>query len=53
MISISELNNTELDNLQLFGHIGEKTRDIAELQFFFNSVEEEIKRRNLKMKYGS
>lgn len=48
MRSISELTNSELDNIQLFGQIGNKTRGIAELQHFYNAIEEEIKRRNLK-----
>ena len=48
MRSISELTDVELDNLQLFGQLGNKTRSIAELQHFYNAIEEEIKRRNLK-----
>ena len=48
MRSISELTNSELENIQLFRQIGNKTRDIVELQHFYNAIEEEIKRRNLK-----
>lgn len=48
MRSINELTNSELENIQLFGHVGNKTRDIAELQHFYNAIEEETKRRNLK-----
>ena len=48
MRSISELTNSELENIQLFGQIGNKTCDIAKLQHFYNAIEEEIKRRNLK-----
>lgn len=48
MKSINELTNSELENIQLFGQIGNKTKEIAELQRFYNAIEEEIKRRNLK-----
>lgn len=48
MISINKLTDSELDNIILFGQIGNKTKDIAELQHFYNAIEEEIKRRNLK-----
>jgi hypothetical protein len=37
----------------LFGHLGNKTRTIAELRHFYNAVEEEIKRRNLKERNDS
>lgn len=47
MRSISELQNYELENIQLFGQIGNKTKEISELQHFYNAIEEEIKRRNL------
>jgi hypothetical protein len=53
MITLQELSNVELDNLQLFGHLGNKTRTIAELRHFYNAVEEEIKRRNLKERNDS
>lgn len=49
-ITLSELSTTELQTLYKDGNIGSVTRYIDELSFFFNAVEEEIKRRNLKEK---
>lgn len=49
-ITLSELSTTELQILYKDGNIGSVTRYIDELSFFFNAVEEEIKRRNLKEK---
>ncbi len=51
MKSLSELNNLELTDLLVKGHIGNDTKDIAELRFFYNSVKEEIKRRDLNERY--
>ena len=51
MKSLSELNNLELTDLLVKGHIGNDTKDIAELHFFYNSVKEEIKRRDLNERY--
>lgn len=50
-ISLQELNEQELEYLNKNGHLGYKTRNIAELQHFYNALEEENKRRNLKHKY--
>lgn len=50
MKSISELTNIELDDFINKGHLGISTKDICELQFFYNRLIEEKKRRNLKLK---
>jgi len=51
MKNLSELNNLELTDLLVKGHIGNDTKNIAELRFFYNSVKEEIKRRDLNERY--
>ena len=38
----------ELEKLYKEGHLGNMTKYIQELKFFYNCVEEEIKRRKLK-----
>lgn len=48
--SLSSLKNEELEKLYNEGHIGDMTKYILELHFFYNQVEEEIKRRKL---YGN
>ena len=48
--SLSMLKNEELEKLYNEGHIGDMTKYISELHFFYNQVEEEIKRRKL---YGN
>ena len=50
MKSISELTNIELDDFINKGHLRISTKDICELQFFYNRLIEEKKRRNLKLK---
>lgn len=50
MKSISDLTNIELDDFISKGHLGRLTKDIFELQFFYNRLIEEKKRRNLKLK---
>ena len=47
---LNELSNKELELLAKEGHIVEKTKEIAELTFFYNAVSEEVKRRKLKEK---
>lgn len=48
--SLSILNDNELEKLMKDGHIGEMTKYIEELKFFYNRVNEEIKRRKLNNK---
>ena len=48
--SISNLTNYELDNIIKNGHIGEDTKKISELWQFYCYIEEEKKRRDLKVK---
>ena len=47
---LSVLKDDELEILYTKGHLGDMTKYIEELCFFYNSVEEEIKRRKLKKK---
>ena len=47
---LDELTNRELDQLIANGHIGTNTKQIKELWNFYVSVEEEKKRRNLKLR---
>ena len=42
------LKDEELERLYKDGHLGDMTKYIKELHFFYNQVEEEIKRRKLK-----
>lgn len=51
--SLSILKDDELENLYNKGHLGDMTKYIDELHFFYNIVEEEIKRRKLKKKYNN
>jgi len=44
---LSILKNEELEKLYKEGHLGNMTKYIQELKFFYNKVEEEIKRRKL------
>ncbi len=44
---LSILKDEELEKLYNEGHIGDMTKYIQELKFFYNQVEEEIKRRKL------
>lgn len=44
---LSILKDEELEKLYNEGHLGDMTKYIAELHFFYNQVEEEIKRRKL------
>jgi hypothetical protein len=46
--SLSILTDQELKKLYNDGHLGNMTKYIKELHFFYNTVEEEIKRRKLK-----
>lgn len=48
-ISIQELSDKDFACLEECGHLGTKTRDIAELQYFYFAIEDERKRRNLKL----
>lgn len=48
--SLSILKDEELERLYNEGHLGEMTKYIQELHFFYNQVEEEIKRRKLNNK---
>ena len=50
MKSINELTDIELDDFINNGHLGILTKEISELQFFYNSLTEEKMRRNLKLK---
>ena len=50
MKSIGELTDKELDDFINNGHLGILTKEISELQFFYNSLTEEKMRRNLKLK---
>jgi len=45
---LSILKDDELEKLYKDGHLGGMTKYIKELHFFYNQVEEEIKRRKLK-----
>jgi len=45
---LSILKDEELEKLYKEGHLGDMTKYIQELHFFYNQVEEEIKRRGLK-----
>ena len=45
---LATLKDEELEKLYNEGHLGDMTKYIAELHFFYNNVEEEIKRRKLK-----
>ena len=45
---LSILKDEELETLYKEGHLGNMTKYIKELHFFYNQVEEEIKRRKLK-----
>jgi hypothetical protein len=47
---LANLNDQELDKLYNDGHLGNMTKYINELHFFYNMIEEEIKRRKLKKK---
>ena len=47
---LSILKDEELEQLYKEGHLGDMTKYIEELHFFYNQVEEEIKRRKLKSK---
>ena len=47
---LSILKDNELENLYKEGHLGNMTKYIQELKFFYNRVEEEIKRRKLNKK---
>lgn len=46
-LSLSALSDEDLEVLYTEGHLGNVTKYISELYFFYNRVEEEIKRRNL------
>ena len=48
MKSIRELSDVDLYCIADHGYIGYKMKDIAELHFFYNQIEEEIKRREIK-----
>ena len=47
---LSILKDDELEKLYKDGHLGNMTKYIEELKFFYNRVEEEIKRRKLNKK---
>ena len=47
--SLNILKDDELEKLYNEGHLGDMTKHIQELHFFFNRVEEEIKRRKIKI----
>lgn len=51
--SLSDLKDDEIETLYNKGHLGNMTKYIDELHFFYNNVEEEIKRRKLKKKYSN
>lgn len=49
MKSIRELNDVDLYCIADHGYIGGyKMKELAELRFFYNQIEEEIKRRDMK-----
>jgi hypothetical protein len=48
MKSIKDLTDIELYCIRDHGYIASKMKDIAELHFFYNRIEDEIKRRELK-----
>ena len=50
MISIQELSEEEFDDLEKNGHIGIRTKNIVELQNFYFGVDNERKRRNLRLR---
>ena len=39
MKSINQLTDRELKQIEDYGHLGISTKDIAELHFFFNSID--------------
>ena len=49
-MTLDQLDNEELEQLHNDGHIYFMTKDMEELHFFYNRVEEEIKRRKLNKK---
>lgn len=46
--SIRDLEDHELEFIERNGHLGMESFNIAELQFFYNQIEEERKRRIFK-----
>ena len=49
MKSIRELSDVDLYCIADYGYIGcYKMKELAEMRFFYNQIEEEIKRRDLK-----
>ena len=48
--SIRDLEDYELDFIARNGHLDMESFNIAELQFFYNQIEEERKRRILQRK---
>lgn len=49
-ISIQELSEEAFEDLEKNGHIGIRTKNIAELQSFYSAIEDERKRRNLRLR---
>lgn len=50
MKSIRELSDVDLYCIADHGYIGcYKMKELAEMRFFYNQIEEEIKRRELKL----
>lgn len=50
-LTIGTLTDEELNFIVQYGNLGTYTNRIAELQFFYNAIDEEVKRRKLKNKY--
>ena len=48
MKSIRDLEDHELEFIERNGHLGMESFNIAELQFFYNQIQEERKRRILQ-----
>lgn len=49
MKSIRELSDVDLYYIADHGYIGDyKMKELAEMHFFYNQIEEEIKRRKIK-----
>ena len=49
MKSIKDLTDIELYCIRDHGYIGYKMKELAEMHFFYNQIEEEIKRRELHL----
>jgi hypothetical protein len=48
MKSIKDLTDIELYCIKDHGYIANSMKDLAELHFFYNQIDEEIKRREMK-----